>query len=579
MASEDTTNSRRPATTRRFLSDESLANVPAFHTPLTPRQYAEHISSYASRSSTQSLYPGTNFESLASFLLRAYRRHPSETLVSSSKTPVSDDHPFVVHYNLQHGVPGRKREFTTTQELIDYETPPIRESESANLLFLRGYPSAEWLNVLGSKFTIDPEFFRRHLDFQKSAASSPDLSLPALPSAAPIMTRLRANTVAFRMDNKPVPARRFQDDLDNLRNEAKQSFLNYLETLRHGSDIDVRMGESVVREFCVLNRQYTIIEQDMSIYLEQLERGFFAVIWLDPSKDLFESAKGPWNSGSLRSPRWSVEYLPIIQPKPFSALRHPSLLPNTASQSEVRIPQSAALLPLEYTRYLDTALAGSDRFFVLGNIFYFAASSELLALNIIETSLSQELEPDAILDQRRPSISNLLHTKIILDRHISRLRENIAFLRKLQDVAPMHLVPPGRHDKTDRSALVMSQAFESLLERAQSLAGKCDRGMDIINTQASIREASKGIAQAEDMTRLTKLALPFIPLSLTTSFFGMNFKELGSASTLSIWVWLVTSAAVLMGTFTFLLWGQINVKQQLLILRQKYQRKRDKFSV
>jgi Mg2+ and Co2+ transporter CorA len=81
------------------------------------------------------------------------------------------------------------------------------------------------------------------------------------------------------------------------------------------------------------------------------------------------------------------------------------------------------------------------------------------------------------------------------------------------------------------------------------------------------------------MTRLTKLALLFIPLSLTTSFYGINFKELGSASTLSIWVWLVTSAAVLMGTFTFLLWGQINVKQQLLILRQKYQRKRDRFSV
>jgi hypothetical protein len=245
------------------------------HVLVNPRQYAEHVNSYAALSSTKSLYPGSNFESLASFLQQAYRRHPGEHDLSKGKAPTLQEHPFLVHYNLKDSAAGRTKEFTSAQDLLEYTDHNIREPDSANLLFLRGYPSPEWLNVIGSKFMIDPEFFRRHLDFQREPTTSPDFSLPPLPSATFHMTRLRISTVASRMDNKPVTNKRFQEDLDKLREETKKCFHKYLETLRHGSKVDVSIGDSVVRAFSVLNHEYTAIEQDVSIYIEQLERGIF----------------------------------------------------------------------------------------------------------------------------------------------------------------------------------------------------------------------------------------------------------------------------------------------------------------
>lgn len=35
-----------------------------------------------------------------------------------------------------------------------------------NMIFLKGYPSPGWLRYIGSKYGIDPEFFRRHYEFE-----------------------------------------------------------------------------------------------------------------------------------------------------------------------------------------------------------------------------------------------------------------------------------------------------------------------------------------------------------------------------------------------------------------------------
>ena len=53
----------------------------------------------------------------------------------------------------------------------------------------------------------------------------------------------------------------------------------------------------------------------------------------------------------------------------------------------------------------------------------------------------------------------------------------------------------------------------------------------------------KPIGQAKAVARLTLLALHFIPLSFTTSFFGMNIKEL-KGDELDLRVWILTSVPV-----------------------------------
>jgi hypothetical protein len=244
---------------------------------VTPREYANAVDSYSKLSSIDSLCPGSNFAGLATFLLQAYLSHPSDLELSTlkSREPVGQDHSFVIHFDLKDGGASRARELRSASELRAFQGHTIREPGSANLLFLRGYPSPEWLNAIGAKFSIDPEFFRRHLDFRNATGTSSDFSLPTLPSATFNMTRLRINTLASRLDNWRASNQRVQGDLDRLREETSASFHEYLATIRRGRDVDVQTGDSIVRAFSILSHEYLSIEQDISIYVQSLESGIF----------------------------------------------------------------------------------------------------------------------------------------------------------------------------------------------------------------------------------------------------------------------------------------------------------------
>ncbi|KAK8247595.1 hypothetical protein HDK90DRAFT_474830 [Phyllosticta capitalensis] len=65
----------------------------------------------------------------------------------------------------------------------------------------------------------------------------------------------------------------------------------------------------------------------------------------------------------------------------------------------------------------------------------------------------------------------------------------------------------------------------------------------------TIRESSRAISQAQEVKKLTQLAFFFTPLTFVVGIFGMNLNELGSVS---IWVWIVTSACLLAATYAVL---------------------------
>ncbi|KAB5584717.1 hypothetical protein GE09DRAFT_1067956 [Coniochaeta sp. 2T2.1] len=77
--------------------------------------------------------------------------------------------------------------------------------------------------------------------------------------------------------------------------------------------------------------------------------------------------------------------------------------------------------------------------------------------------------------------------------------------------------------------------------------------MTILMNAAAIDESQKAIAQAEGVAKLTTLAFFFVPLSFTTSIFGMNF-ELSDGNHLSMWVWCLTAAGTLILTFVAVQW-------------------------
>jgi hypothetical protein len=68
--------------------------------------------------------------------------------------------------------------------------------------------------------------------------------------------------------------------------------------------------------------------------------------------------------------------------------------------------------------------------------------------------------------------------------------------------------------------------------------------MTITAHSATIRESEKAVVEAQSVTKLTKLAVFFVPLSFVASLFGMNVREVNPGSTPPFWSWAVASLAV-----------------------------------
>ena len=71
---------------------------------------------------------------------------------------------------------------------------------------------------------------------------------------------------------------------------------------------------------------------------------------------------------------------------------------------------------------------------------------------------------------------------------------------------------------------------------------------------ATIDESQRAIVQAEGIIKLTGLAFFFVPLTFTTSIFGMNFKGITQGSQLSIWVWGIMVFISLLFSAAFQQW-------------------------
>jgi Mg2+ and Co2+ transporter CorA len=89
--------------------------------------------------------------------------------------------------------------------------------------------------------------------------------------------------------------------------------------------------------------------------------------------------------------------------------------------------------------------------------------------------------------------------------------------------------------------------FVHLLDSARSLSGRCNTGMAVIGNNAMLEENRQATLQARRVARLTFIAFVFVPLSFTTSLFGMNVSQLGTGH-VSIAVWAGVSASVVIAT-------------------------------
>ena len=136
-----------------------------------------------------------------------------------------------------------------------------------HLVLLRGYPSPQWLDSLGSVYHIDAEFWRQHLDFLGSSLDDVNSS-PSLPSSACDVLKLRITTVGVR--NKFATTSE-QAHVTKLRREGSQAMEKYNTDLRMG--IGWRTGDSIVRGYTVYDSETFSIDQTITVCLNKLDIG------------------------------------------------------------------------------------------------------------------------------------------------------------------------------------------------------------------------------------------------------------------------------------------------------------------
>lgn len=235
---------------------------------MTPEQYCNAISNHAKQTTESSLFPGHNYENLASYLGREFepsrRSAPTAPFLAP---PPRDDYPFLHQFSITSS--GEKIGSNTHSDPTSW-SPTACEKQPLQVVFLSGKPSSKWLSTIGASYKVDPEFFQRHLDFRSNVGRLDYFCLPSLPSAQSTIFQLRYLTLGA-IDRPPGPAT--QEEINALRSSSTQKMEEYWRNVHLGFDRDTGLGDSLVRDCHVYDETHFAIEQQISIALNRLGTG------------------------------------------------------------------------------------------------------------------------------------------------------------------------------------------------------------------------------------------------------------------------------------------------------------------
>ncbi|KXL50408.1 MAG: hypothetical protein FE78DRAFT_177392 [Acidomyces sp. 'richmondensis'] len=550
--------------------------------PLTPEQYARAIISLSRRYSSTSVFPGNNYLDIGEWMLQersllgSAKAHGEATLFASKS---EQPHDLVVVYNsgdrkwdIQQYNQGEHEAFSAAASAA--------EDGAGELVFIRGFVSPLWISAIGSKYQIDPEFFRRHMDFLSVSIDRHAFSSPSLASTSNNIFRLCVSTLLHRDQ--------FGDQNLNAQRKDQSSQLATYKIQQLGST-RVSCGDSLVRNYSTLDSSFSVLEQWISICITKQERGWAVIAWMDQGRPLEKSPPGPWTN-HIKS---KATALPILQSHPKMAFRTTTNRLDAKSNASAELQQSGAILPLQYDSLLalvDLARrAPQDPLSMCIPLFAHAAFSELHFLNLMESRI--EIQINAI-SERVPddAVETFQFFSSILNRHVQHIKDTLRALCRLAErniqgsnggrgkreshsSMSRSLIPPilggsARRTPSDTEAAKITgcngydgtftvkglmEDYEELHVRCLDLSEMCTRGITLAMTKATIDESRKGIEQSERVKKLTLLATFFIPLSFVTGLFGMNLDILDQ-SPVSFWWFFVLCVPINLLAYVIYVW-------------------------
>jgi flagellar biosynthesis/type III secretory pathway chaperone len=267
-------------------------------------------------------------------------------------------------------------------------------------------------------------------------------------------------------------------------------------------------------------------------------------VWTDAGDDLgvgmLNRVENPASSGNRPDRKYSL--WPIIKYRPNMGLS-PEKLSNVKVTRTEQIPPCAARLHLELGHSLRMPLMADDPFYALTEIFAVAAASQNLLLNMIEHKLAQYTQRGS---KDFDTLPNLTYLKGVLLRQLSQTKQARHSIRNTEGSK----WPRSTASAAIRARKMVEQDYDHIYEHAHELDRRCQEAITVLMSSVTIDDAKKAIAQTERVAKLTILAFVFVPLSFTTSFFGMNFRELED---LSISRWVAMTVPILLATLVVLL--------------------------
>lgn len=293
-----------------------------------------------------------------------------------------------------------------------------------------------------------------------------------------------------------------------------------------------------------------------------------AIVWLDSGKDLEEHPTGPWTEFTDRRDVNHPVFYPTIQ-----ILRNAALKSHQMSLKEVSpradssrdFSQSSALLCSEYGKSLEEKLVATNQFYALHELFRFCAFSYAQYLNIVESKLDEETALYAYFADIEDQ-SHTLHRQRMLEVHADRLRGTISAIERHGGFNESLSTERTMDSLQGQAARSLLADYQHLLVRTEKMSVQCQAQMTLLMNQAMIAESRKAIKQAEEVTKLTRLAFVFVPLGFTASICGMNLWPFIDHGPL-LWVWFAISIPFLLLSFLLMSFDMRELWKGLLRLK------------
>ncbi|KAI5853290.1 hypothetical protein GGS23DRAFT_523963 [Durotheca rogersii] len=507
---------------------------------LSPQDYAIRIS-MLSETLSSSLRYGEMFRDLASFLGQPYETHI--TAIDSIHTQVNNKTPChfaaIRRFNDQQGkfIP-----VSTIQALEQLRSPGGLGRRDFSLVLLRGYPSAEVLNALGGHYLLYPEIFCSHLAFSSESAgrtTTASVHAPRLPSVSGDSVSLRMVTIgsypdiSYLEDNQTI--------LDEFRMDASESMAQYINRISRLDHWHAAPCDSIVRDFSAHGLDQFSIEQQISISFQEVACGMIGVVWHDAGRPLDEGYDGPWKAKGRRPVPGEVKYhFPTTHYGRRTTFKD-SLIMGTRSQTPPSNDPSGIVdfIMQIYSHDIDPQRAQCDLFYSVSPWFHVVVSAEMDLLRELESKIRSELDHDTLINQEFSTLSNLLYCQQELRRQVRNLTEPIEFMEGLNRRPWFQALSAERQSECGETIKSFLRDYRAALQYATALHRECVQGMTIVAHKATIQESAKAIVEARNVTRLTKLAMVFVPLSFMTSLYGMNLQEFGVENAPTIWSWVI----------------------------------------